>query len=81
LARMLSILWTKLFHLWKMRNDAIHGHNIPSQQQAWQQKLRIEMEMLHTLCNTVLACDTNVFVGDTLAEWSQFLDTSTATSL
>jgi hypothetical protein len=77
--RTLAILWTEFFALWKTCNEAIHGHDLASQQQAKQRKLRIEMTMLHSLRDQVLAGDTDIFIGDTPAALDHFLDTATAT--
>lgn len=77
--RTLTILWTEFFALWKTRNEAIHGHDLASQQQAKKRKQRIEMKMLHSLRDQVLAGDTDVFIGDTPAALDLFLDTATAT--
>jgi hypothetical protein len=59
-----TILWTEFFTLWKARNEAIHGHNQSTQHQARCRKLRMEMELLHSYRNKVLACDTAAFIGD-----------------
>jgi hypothetical protein len=77
--RTLSILWTDFFVLWKQRNASIHGHDLTSQNQAKQRRQRREMEMLHSLRDQVLEGDTDVFVGDTPAALSQFLETATTT--
>ena len=67
--------------LWKARNEAIHGHDLVSQQQARKRRLRLEMELLHAQRDQVLECDTDVFMGDTQAELTHFLDISTATHI
>jgi hypothetical protein len=77
--RTLTILWTEFLHLWKMRNESIHGHDSSTQQQARRRQLRIEIEMLHTKRDQVLASDSDIFKGDTPAELQHFLDTSSAT--
>jgi hypothetical protein len=77
--RTLTILWQEFFVLWKSRNEAIHGHDTRSQQQAKHRKLRLEMVMLHSLRDQVLAGDTDVFIGDTPPELDHFLDTATPT--
>jgi hypothetical protein len=64
----LTILWTKLFLLWKFRNKAIHGHNLSSQQQACKCQLRLEMEYVHMQRDQVLASNTYVFMGNTQAD-------------
>jgi hypothetical protein len=77
--RTLTILWTEFLSLWKTRNAEIHGHDIVSQQQAKKRKLRLKMELLHTLRNQVVAGDTDVFIGETPADVTHFMDTKTAT--
>jgi hypothetical protein len=77
----LTIIWTEFLLLWKQRNDTIHGHDLSSQQQARHRRLRLEMEMVHALRDQVLAGDTDVFIGDTPADLTHFLDTTKATQL
>jgi hypothetical protein len=77
--RTLTILWTKFFVLWKQRYESIHGHDLKTQNQAKQQKLGLEMEMLHSLREQVLEGDTDVFIGNNPAALSQFLETATNT--
>jgi hypothetical protein len=62
-----------------MRNESIHGHDLSTQQQACQRQLRVEIEMLHSKRDQLLASDSDVFKGDTPAELQHFLDTSSAT--
>jgi hypothetical protein len=52
-----------------------------SQQLAKQRKLRIEMGMVHSLRDQVLASDTDVFIRDTPEDLDLFLDTATSTYL
>jgi hypothetical protein len=77
-ARTLTIIWSSFLTLWTSRNEAIHGHNLSSQQQARKHQLCIKMEILHTKRDQVLACDTDAFLGDTPAELNLFLDSSSA---
>jgi hypothetical protein len=77
--RTLTILWTKFLLLWQTRNKEIHGHDIASQRQAKHRKLHLEMEQLHTLRPQVLAGNTDVFICETPADLTHFLDTATAT--
>jgi hypothetical protein len=76
--RTLTILWSQFFLLWKSRNEAVHGHDITSQNQARKRHLRLEMEFLHEQRDKVLACDKHAFVGDTPEELNHFLEISTA---
>jgi hypothetical protein len=64
--------------MWKARSKAIHGHDLSNQQQAYQHKVRIKMEILHTQWDQVLACDTDVFIGDTPAKPNNYLDIAKA---
>ncbi len=77
-ARTLTIIWSSFLTLWTSRNEAIHGHDLSSQQQARKRQLRIEMEILHTKRDQVLACDTDAFLGDTPEELNHFLDSASA---
>jgi hypothetical protein len=75
---MLTIIWSSFLTLWTSRNEAIHGHELSSQQQARKRQLRIEMEILHTKRDQVLACNTDAFLGDTPEELNHFLDSASA---
>jgi hypothetical protein len=75
----LTILWKELCVLWKTQNEAVHGHNITSQQQAQQQKQHLKMIFIHSLQDQVLAGDTDIFVSNNPAALDHFLDTKTAT--
>jgi hypothetical protein len=72
--RTLTLLWTHFLLLWTAQNEAIHGHDLASQHHVRKRQLRLEMELLHAQRDQVLACDTDVFMGDTPAELTQFID-------
>jgi hypothetical protein len=63
------------------RNADIHGHDLAGQQIARRQKLGFEMNFLHSQNDQVLACNTDVFIGDTPAEQSQYLEVTTASQV
>jgi hypothetical protein len=46
--RTLTTVWTAFFQLWKERNEALHGHDLKTQNQARHRRLRAEMELIHT---------------------------------
>jgi hypothetical protein len=77
----LTMLWTDFFVLWKARNEAIHGHDSSSQNQARYCRLHTEMEQLHSKCAHVLAVDSDIFIGDTPADLETFLTVSTASHI
>ena len=77
--RTLQVIWKDSSLVWTARNEAIHGHNNASQHQAHQRKVQIKMEALDAHCHNVLACDTDIFIGDNQAELSHYLDTTKAT--
>jgi hypothetical protein len=67
------------FLLWMAHNEALHGHNQPSQQQqAHLQKLCLEMELLHAQHIQVIKCNTDVFISKNPADLTQYLDMATA---
>jgi hypothetical protein len=67
----ITILWREFMTLWKMRNDALHGHR----------QLCIEMELLHQQRDLVLACNADIFIGETMADLTHFLDASKASHI
>jgi hypothetical protein len=67
--------------LWKARNEAIHGHDLSSQNQAHHRHLRAEMEQLHFQREHVLAVDSDIFIGNTPAALETFLSVSTASNI
>jgi hypothetical protein len=77
--RTLTTIWTAFFKIWKDRNEAIHGHDLKTQNQARQRRLRAEMELLHSKRDQVLAVDNDVFIGDTPAALDTFLTVSSPT--
>jgi hypothetical protein len=79
--RTLTILWNDFFVLWQARNEAIHGHDLASQQLARRRKLGFEMEFLHAQRDQVLACDSDAFIGDTPAELTNYLDVASASQV
>jgi hypothetical protein len=79
--RTLTTLWNDFFELWQTRNASIHGHDLASQQIARKRKLGVEMEVLHEQRDSVLACDSDAFIGDTPADLTKYLDHATATQV
>jgi hypothetical protein len=77
----LTILWAGFFIIWKSRNEAINGHDLTSQQQAWKCQLQLEMACFHAQRDQVLAIDADIFMGEMQADLHHFLDTSTATQI
>ena len=75
------MVWQDFLLVWTARNEAIHSHDTASQQQAQKRKVRLEMEALHEQRHRVLACDMDVFIGDTPAALSHYLDTTNATQV
>jgi hypothetical protein len=55
------------FYIWKNRKEAIHRHNVVSQNQAHHHCLRAKMELLHSKHGKVIAVDSNLFIGETPA--------------
>jgi hypothetical protein len=53
----------------------------PPNIQARCQKLCMEMELLHSYCNKVLACDTDAFIGNSPAELNQYLEVASASQI
>jgi hypothetical protein len=78
--RTLSLLWTDFFTVWTARNEAIHGHDSSTHQQARCKKLAVEMELLHTYRDDVLASDKDAFIGDQ-ADLQKYLDVATASQV
>jgi hypothetical protein len=79
--RTITLLWTEFFVVWTSRNEAIHGHDQSTQQQARRRKLKAEMELLHTYRNDVLAGDTDVFIGDSTQDLDTYLEVATASQV
>jgi hypothetical protein len=77
----LVILWTDIFLLWKSRNEAVHGHDLTSQLQVRRRKLWLEIEILHSKRTHVLACNTDVFYGDTPAKVNHYLETANVSQM
>ena len=81
LLRTLTTIWTALFSLWTARIEAIHGHHLKTQNQSRHRRLRTEMELLYTKRDSVLAVDSDAFIGDTPEALETFLTVSTATHI
>jgi hypothetical protein len=79
--RTITTVWNAFFCLWKDRNEAIHGHDLSTQNQARHRRLRAEMELLHSQRDQVLAMDSNMFIGETPEALDTFLSVSTATHI
>jgi hypothetical protein len=79
--RTIILLWTDCFAVWTSRNEAIHGHDQSTQQQARHWKLRAEMELLHTYRNDVLAGNIDVFIRDSTQELDTYLEVATASQV
>jgi hypothetical protein len=79
--RTLTTIWKAFFVLWKERNEAIHGHDLSTQNQARHRRLRAKMELLHSQRDQVLAIDADAFIGETPAALDTFLSVSTATHI
>jgi hypothetical protein len=76
-----TTIWTAFFSLWTTRNETIHGHDLKTQNQSRHRRLRAEMELLHTKRDSVLAVDSDAFIGDTPEALETFLTVSTATHI
>jgi hypothetical protein len=79
--RTLTTLWNAFFGLWTERNEAIHGHDLSTQNQARHRKLRAEMELLHSQRDQVLAINSDAFIGESPEALETFLSVSTATHI
>jgi hypothetical protein len=79
--RTLTSLWTDFFRIWTDRNEAIHGHDLKSQNQARHRRLRAEMELLHSQRDQVLAVDSDVFIAAENDALETFLTVSSATHI
>jgi hypothetical protein len=79
--RTLTTVWTAFFSLWTDRNEAIHGHDLKTQNQSRHRRLRAEMELLHSQRDNVLAVDSDAFIGDHPDALETFLSVSTPTHI
>jgi hypothetical protein len=76
-----TTIWTDFFCIWKDCNEAIHGHDLKSQNQARHRRVCAEKELLHLKRDQVLAVDTDVFIGDTPQALETFSNVSSATHI
>jgi hypothetical protein len=74
----MTVVWRNFFVLWNNRNEAIHGHDMKSQQIAWKQKLHLKIGFLHNNRNQVLACDSDLFLANTTEALNTILDVTSA---
>ena len=71
----------RIFDPLKERNETIHGHDLSTQQQSRRRTLGTEMQLLHSDRDQVLACNSNIFIGDNSEDLVHYLDVATATQV